>query len=158
MRLHQMPDVTPMNIGGVVEAWEIVPELPVGLIFDSSNGEISGTPTVNQPTTTYTVWGNNSAGDFSFDISISIAEEPPNIVYQDPSIELTQYIRMDDLVPSSNGGLIDSWSIDPQLPLGLFFDNGTISGIPSVNQTEQSYTVWANNSEGSDSDLSLIHI
>ena len=158
MRLHQMPDVTPMNIGGVVESWEIVPELPVGLIFDSSNGEISGTPTVNQPTTTYTVWGNNSAGDFSFDISISIAEEPPNIVYQDPSIELTQYIRMDDLVPSSNGGLIDSWSIDPQLPLGLFFDNGTISGIPSVNQTEQSYTVWANNSEGSDSDIITIEI
>ena len=57
---------------------------------------------------------------------------------------------MVDLVPNSNGGLIDSWSIDPQLPLGLFFDNGTISGIPAINQSEQSYTVWANNSEGSE--------
>lgn len=158
MRLHSMPNSMPSSIGGIVESWEIVPDLPLGLTFDSSNGEISGTPTVNQPTMSYTIWGNNSAGDFSFDISIIITEEPPNIVYQDPSVELTQYIRMDDLIPNSNGGLIDSWSIDPQLPLGLFFENGTISGIPVVNQTEQSYTVWANNSEGSDSDIITIEI
>ena len=158
MRLHQMPDVTPMNIGGVVESWEIVPELPVGLVFDSSNGEISGTPTVNQPTTSYTIWGNNSAGDYSFDISITVSEEPPNIVYQDPSIVATQYVRMDDVSPISNGGLIETWEISPQLPLGLFFNNGLITGTPAVNQSEISYTVWANNSEGSDSDVITIEI
>ena len=158
MRLHAMPTSLPISFGGIVESWEIIPDLPSGLNFDFTTGQISGTPTENQPTTIFTIWGNNSAGDFSFDISISITEEPPNIVYQDPSIELTQYIRMDDLVPDSNGGLIDSWSIDPQLPLGLFFDNGTISGIPGVNQSEQSYTVWANNSEGSDSDIITIEI
>ena len=158
VRLHSMPSSIPISFGGVVESWEIVPELPSGLDFDLVNGEISGIPTVNQPTSTYTIWGNNSAGAYSFDITINISEEPPNIVYQDPSVELTQYIRMVDLVPNSNGGLIDSWSIDPQLPLGLFFDNGTISGIPAINQSEQSYTVWANNSEGSDSDIITIQI
>ena len=158
MRLHSMPNSMPISMGGIVESWEIVPELPIGLIFDSSNGEISGTPTVNQPTTTYTVWGNNSAGDYSFEITINIAEEPPNIVYQDPSIELTQYMRMENITPVSNGGLINSWAITPELPLGLNFDNGTISGTPEVISTEVSYTVWANNSEGSDSDIITIII
>jgi ELWxxDGT repeat protein len=157
-RLHQMPDATPMLIGGVVESWEINPDLPSGLNFDLSNGKISGTPTVNQNITTYSVWGNNSAGSHTFSVTIKVSEEPPNIVYQDPSRVATQYIRMDDINPISNGGLITSWEISPTLPLGLFFNNGTITGTPAVNQSEVSYTVWANNSEGSDSDVITIEI
>ena len=158
MRLHQMSDVTPINIGGVVESWEISPDLPAGLNFDISDGKISGTPIVNQPTAIYSIWGNNSAGNYSFDVSISVSEEPPNIVYQDPSRVATQYIRMDDISPISTGGLIDTWEISPQLPLGLFFNDGLITGTPVVNQSEISYTVWANNSEGSDSDVITIEI
>lgn len=158
VRLHQMPDATPMQLGGVVESWEIDPDLPDGLNFDTANGQISGTPSTNQPTTTYSIWGNNSAGSYSFDVSITVSEEPPNIAYQDPSRVATQYIRMDDINPISNGGLIETWEISPQLPLGLFFDNGTITGTPAVNQSEVSYTVWANNSEGSDSDVITIEI
>ena len=158
MRLHQMPDVTPIHIGGAVDSWEIDPDLPEGLNFDTTNGWISGTPTVNQNTTTYSIWGNNSAGAFSYDIAIEISEEPPNIAYQDPSRVATQYVRMDNLQPISSGGVIETWEISPDLPLGLFFDNGTISGTPGLNQSEISYTVWANNSEGSDSDVITIEV
>ena len=158
VRLQQMPDVMPMHMGGVVESWEIDPDLPNGLIFNLTNGQISGTPIVNQNITTYSIWGNNSAGDFSYDIAIEISEEPPNIAYQDPSRVATQYVRMDDLQPISNGGIIETWEISPDLPIGLFFDNGTISGTPGLNQSEISYTVWANNSEGSDSDVITIEV
>ncbi len=158
VRLHEMPNAIPTTMGGVIESWEIVPSLPSGLNFDLTNGQINGIPTVNQVTTTYSIWGNNSAGSYSFDVMIDVSEETPNIVYQDPSKVATQYVRMDDLLPTSNGGEIDSWEISPDLPLGLFFNNGSISGIPTVNQSEVSYTVWANNSEGSDSDVITIEI
>lgn len=158
VRLHEMPNMMPITMGGVVESWEIVPSLPIGLNFDLTNGKINGIPTVNQVTTTYSIWGNNSAGSYSFDVMIDVSEEAPNIVYQDPSRVATQYVRMDDMAPISNGGLIETWEISPQLPLGLFFNNGLITGTPAVNQSEVSYTVWANNSEGSDADVITIEI
>ena len=35
----------PTSVGGTVVSWAITPALPTGLNFDTSNGEISGTPT-----------------------------------------------------------------------------------------------------------------
>tara|TARA_B100001778_G_scaffold37974_1_gene27529 strand:- start:1704 stop:4598 length:2895 start_codon:yes stop_codon:yes gene_type:complete len=57
-----------------------------------------------------------------------------------------------------NSGYPQSWSIEPTLPNGLVFDNGTISGIPTVNSTRFQYIVWANNSGGSSSALINITI
>ena len=43
--------------------------------------------------------------------------------------------------PNYNGGAIEV-GIHPQLPAGLVFDNGTISGTPTVNSTKVNYTVY----------------
>ena len=40
--------------GGTITSWEVHPALPAGISLDSSNGEISGIPTVLSTQTTYT--------------------------------------------------------------------------------------------------------
>jgi hypothetical protein len=51
---------TPTTTGGTVVSWTITPALPAGLVFDPATGEISGTPTVVNATTTYTVNATNT--------------------------------------------------------------------------------------------------
>ena len=56
--------------------------------------------------------------------------------------------------PSVSGGAVTSWEIDPSLPSGLSFGstNGSIWGTPAILQTTAAtYTIWANNSGGSES-------
>ena len=48
-----MTAVTPTASGGPVVNWAISPSLPVGLIFDTSTGEIWGTPSAVSTQTTY---------------------------------------------------------------------------------------------------------
>ena len=47
--------------------------------------------------------------------------------------------------------MVATWEISPQLPSGLIFGNGTITGTPTVNASLVTYTIWANNTGGSDS-------
>ena len=53
--------------------------------------------------------------------------------------------------PQVTGGEVETWQIHPDLPLGLTFIDGVISGTATVNSTRTNYTVWANNSGGSSS-------
>ena len=48
--------------GGVVSSFLIVPSLPAGLQFNTTNGSISGTPTVTSTSQTYTISATNSDG------------------------------------------------------------------------------------------------
>ena len=68
---------TPTASGGPVTSWAISPALPSGLSFGSTNGSIWGTPTVEQASTTYTVWANNSGGSSSGSINITVGPEAP---------------------------------------------------------------------------------
>ena len=53
-----------------IAPFQISPQLPNGLSFNGLTGEISGTPTIATPSTTYTVTGYNSSGSSSTTISI----------------------------------------------------------------------------------------
>ena len=78
------PMVTPISpvSNGIVETWEIEPELTgTGLSFDSATGEISGTPIINKTRTQYTVWANNTGGNVSQNFNITINEPRVGLDY-----------------------------------------------------------------------------
>ena len=75
---HTMTTATPSTTGGTATTWGISPNLPAGLSFNAGTGAISGTPENLQTTAvTYTVWANNSGGDFSDQINITINDYEP---------------------------------------------------------------------------------
>jgi hypothetical protein len=141
-----MSDLVPIY-SGIVDDWTIVPGLPSGLVF--TDGVISGTPDVNMTRTTYTVWANNSGGSSSHTVNITILEPIAMLDYNPENMTLVRGTQMSDMVPTVSGGMVEFWSIHPDLPAGLLFDNGTVSGTPTVNMTTSMFTVYANNTGGS---------
>ncbi|MDA7463582.1 putative Ig domain-containing protein, partial [Candidatus Poseidonia alphae] len=143
-------DVTMSNLdpiySGIVDDWTIVPGLPSGLVF--TDGVISGTPDINMTRTMYTVWANNSGGSSSHTINITILEPMVTLDYNPENMTLVRGTQMAEMVPAVSGGTVEFWAIHPALPSGLLFDNGTVSGTPTVNMTVTMFTVYANNTGG----------
>ena len=147
-----MSPVTPTSVGGAVESWSISPTLPAGLTFDNSTGEISGTPTVITPATTFTVTAFNSGGSGTGTITIQVDDiAPSSITYTPNSFSLSKDSAMIPVTPNSTGGAVVSWSVSPNLPVGLVLDTSTgeISGTPTAITPYNTYTVTANNTGGS---------
>ena len=144
-----IPTLTPSWSGGMPESWEIFPNLPPGLHFNSQNGEISGNPSFIQDSITYQIWANNSGGYTTTQIILSVSSLPPDDIYWSES----EYILSSNtsvLIPViNNGPYIDTWEVSPSLPSGLILlDNGTITGIPDSRTDWNEYTIWANNTGG----------
>ena len=147
-----MTPASPSASGGTVTSWTITPSLPAGLTFSSSTGEISGTPTVVQSATTYTVYANNTGGSATASITITVNDAAPsNIVYSGSPFTLTKDSAMTSATPTSTGGAVVSWSISPSVPAGLTFNTSTgeISGTPTAVASATNYTVTATNTGGS---------
>jgi len=130
----------------MAETWAIHPALPAGLNF--TNGTISGTPLVNMTATVFTVYANNSGGSAATSFTITVLEPVATVVYVPQNITLTRGEDNASIVPILGGGMVASWSISPELPEGLVFDNGTITGVPLDNLTNTTFTVMALNSGG----------
>ena len=145
-----MTALTPIVSNGSVEIWSIYPELDNGLNF--ANGIISGTPTSIQSKQTYKIWANNTGGNTYHDVNITILDIVPEISYSLVSIDLTNDTTSSELPlsPSNLGGPVVSWSITPDLSLGLSFDpaTGVISGTPTEVTALRVYTVTATNTGG----------
>ena len=142
-----MTNVTSTVTGGEIVSWEASPDLPVGIDLDD-NGNISGLPTVVQNRSMYMIWANNTGGTHIVYLNITIFDPIASLDYIPENITLTRNVTMSDLSPTTTG-IIDSWAIYPELPDGLSFTNGTISGTPEYNMTRSTYTVYANNTGGS---------
>ena len=145
--------ITPTTVGGgPVISWEIHPSLPSGLNFDSSTGEISGTPSVLSTLTTYTMYANNTGGSASTTIDITVNDVPPSsISYSTTSFTETRDTAMTSVTPTvTGGGPIITWEVHPSLPTGLTIDSSTEkSAAPSIISVFTTYTVYANNTGGS---------
>ena len=147
-----MTTATPSVLGGAVTSWSISPSLPAGLLFSSSTGAISGTPTAVSSTTQYTVTASNTGGSSTATVTITVNDVgPSNIVYSGNPFTLTKDSAMTTATPSVSGGTVTSWSISPSLPAGLSFSTstGAISGTPTAITSSTTYTVTATNTGGS---------
>jgi hypothetical protein len=83
-------------------------------------------------------------------ISIKTALQPPsNLMYVNEEYTFIYGTEITSLIPTYDGDE-SSFSIDPALPNGLYFDpsTGTISGTPLQTSPQTSYTVTAENDAG----------
>ena len=143
---------TPTNVGGAPDAWAIDPEISTtipGLSFNTATGAITGTPTGIHSAAMFTVWANNSAGDISTTISITVNDIAPVFTYTSLEVTLTNNTAT-TRSPISTGGAVTSWEFIGTEPLGLDFEggNGTIWGTPIAVQSKTQYWIWGNNSGG----------
>ena len=136
-----LPDIVVSNTGGNIASWTISPSLPDGLEF--TNGRISGTPTVNMTSLEYTIRGENSGGFDEITFTLEVLEPAPIIQGQIGLLTATRDAQITELIIANSGGMAESWSILPDLPDGLIFNNGVVYGTPIVNSTAELFTVTA---------------
>ena len=136
------------------------PPLPAGLQVNST-GHIFGTPTANQSTATFKVKSCNSWNVCSAGVAftITIDEPAPVISYPDSEYEFFKDVPITPVVPTSTGGVPSSWEVSPDLPTGLSLrGDGAIIGIPFVDSPATDYTIYANNSGGTGTEVIEITI
>ena len=153
-----MTTQTPTISGGITETCSISPAIPTGLSLDSTSCAISGTPTVNQSSTFYTITASNIAGSTSTSINIAVVDsgfesKPQTLSYASNSVILLKNSAMTTLTPSITGGTPSGCTITPSIPAGLSLDSSTcaISGTPTVEQNFTVYSIVASNFSGNTS-------
>lgn len=139
------------TINGTVTAFAVSPALPAGLTLNTSNGQISGTPTAVAAAASYSVTATSAGGTSTTAVNITVNDTLPDVAYARSNYSLTTEVPV-DLTPTSTGGAVTQWSIDTALPAGLALDTATgkISGTPSQAAVAHSYVVTARNSGGTD--------
>ena len=141
---------TDINGTGLQPA-RITPALPDGLTL-LANASITGTPTVNLTTATYSV---ELCNDWNLcvteRITLQINEPLANLTYGgNNSLWLPRDSQV-DITPVNTGGAVASFSLNGTLPMGMYFDTetGRIYGNAYLLQNTSSVNITANNSGGS---------
>lgn len=143
--------LTPTNQGGNPTSYSINTSLPDGLLFNTTTGEITGTPTTITANQTFVITALNFIGNASANVEIAINDlAPTNLSYTTPNV-YSEGVAISSLTPTISGGVVLSYSISPSLPSGLIINSttGVISGTPTSISAIQNYTVTATNSGGS---------
>lgn len=144
--------ITPENPTGTVElgTWTVSPALPAGLSINPSTGVISGTPTSESPTTSYSITATNASGSSTVSMTITVNPSLPAFSYSPANISLTAGVAMSTVNPTSAGGSVATWSVAPPLPAGLSLGaSGSISGTPLQAAASANYVITGTNATGS---------
>ena len=152
--------ITPMTCTCLVTTLNriprINPQLPIGLSFETTQVSqggypfytvvISGTPSVPQQSSTYSV-GNK---EFVTQFRIGIIGTPSSLSYGFDS--MTQYVGVPiEPIPIRSDAYLNEFTIQPALPASVTMDptTGTITGkFPDTSMSNQVFTVTGKNSMG----------
>ena len=151
--------IYPMLGGGQVATFTIIPTtLPMGLVFNSETGSITGTPLLVVGEVNYTVWANNTGGTVNTSFTLTVTGSGISLSFPTSSIQLVNGTEMQPIAGQTAGSAPNSWEISPELPIGLEFgnSNGTIWGTPGEFWNATTYTIWANTTGGETSNAQLI--
>lgn len=130
-----------------VTYYSINTPLPAGLLFNTTTGVISGTPTVASPQNPYVITVHNTSGTASATIKITCTLSPPAFTYATPQIYI--FGTFASLTPGNTGGAATSCGISPALPAGLSISAaGVISGTPTAISGATVYTITPSNTGG----------
>jgi len=141
----------PTSVGGAITSYAVAPPLPAGLALDTATGVISGTPTATQAATDHTVTASNAAGSTTATVNVTVNVGPPtNLAYNTP-VTYVVGTAITPNSPTSGGGAIASYGVNPALPAGLTLDTttGVISGTPTAAAAGADYTVTGTNAAAS---------
>jgi hypothetical protein len=147
-----LADQVPSVGCGPVSLYQSVPALPAGLILDTVNGVISGTPTSALNSASYQIEASNSKGATTTTIQITVLPQPPcDLQYPVVDIVLTVGEALAPLAPTSGCGPIDVYTTIPPLPAGLSIDleTGLISGTALLESGRSDHVVIGGNASGS---------
>ncbi len=148
-------DNTPSNSGGAVTSYSILPALPAGLTFNTTNGVIAGTPTAPQnPAVIHTITALNSGGSTTATITLTVNSPPPTISYSGSPDSITKNTTV-TLTPTTTNAA--SFSLSGTLPTGLALNTttGVISGTPTALTVASTSTITAKNSTGQSATATL---
>ena len=136
---------------GEIVTWELEGTLPTGLTWTSANQTIWGAPTELMTTTQYTIWANNTGGQYLATLNITVNDQVPGLNISPENTTATNNTAITTIVITSTGpGEIVTWELEGTLPTGLTWTsaNQTIWGAPTELMTTTQYTIWANNTGG----------
>lgn len=137
------PNVPTVSNGTAI-SFQISPALPAGLVFSTSSGQISGTPTTPAEAADYTVTANFAGGKTATSV-VRITVRQPYFDFTVPRIAAKTGQSLATVTPNIYGPAPASFAISPDLPEGLNFDpgNGEIFGIPTAFSPLTVYTLTA---------------
>jgi hypothetical protein len=139
------------TVSGQVASYSVTPELPAGVLLNSSTGVISGTPTVSAARASYTIMATNASGNAFASVSIVVDDAvAPIIQYASSQFAFSTDVAGTVPAPTRSGEAVVSWTVSPALPAGLQLNqaDGSISGTPSAAAAAITYAVTATNPVG----------
>ena len=145
--------------GGDVDSYSIDPNLPAGLLFSTTTGTISGTPTAVAEAISYIITATNSGGTDTASVTITVNNVAPRIRISPATLVANMGSPiMPITIIRIGGGAVVSYGIMPDIGNGLMFDTGTISGTPDAVADAITYTITATNSGGTDTAMVTITV
>jgi len=141
---------SPTSTGGAVTSYAIAPALSAGLSLSTTTGVISGTPTATHAAQDYTVTAMNAAGSTTATVHITVNVGPPTLLLYATPVTYVVGQQITPNSPTSFGGAIASYGVNPALPNGLSLNTstGVITGNPTTAQTQAAYVVTGMNAAG----------
>lgn len=142
--------VTPTAIGFTPLAYTLDKRLPAGMSFDAATGVISGSPTVAQARTPYTVTATDGLRTATAIVYLTVGDSTIAPAVQSVDGIVGQPLAATTAFTPTGFDGDPSYALSPGLPAGLTFDSvsGVLSGTPTATMLPTVFTVTATDTDG----------